>query len=627
MIFWLFQFTMLIQFQQSLVSAHGYLTVPRSRNNEDYCAHCLNAGGPNAVYANNAYTHGMCGNNAADHPQTWNAADATQIEAIGQSGDSILVEVTVTAHHMGFFEFELCDSPDISEECFRERRLMRSNCDPDEEGELQCRRWWKPLKQEEYNHYSLTPQGYPDEAPYISGCSFVSFATYFDLPEDVDCTHCVLRWHYVTTNSCTSDDSVGEEFWNCADVSIEAPDGQVTTDTAPAEGYESMNERLTTKVPQDLTSMMVEGIDNWRCPNPAYGTPGEYFCGINGDVSGTDGCYAAQNGETCAISFYESNIEPVQEGIPQVSYCTWSGVCLEAGEGGSDWCDWDETNCDSCGGQWCKGWDLIDTTNDPITTTTQITTEPTTTQQITTEPTTTQQTTTKLLSTTALTTTTSRQESDQDYQELLNKISDMSANMAQLLSLAEDLENNFDETDCDDENLSALSSTKIDTTPLMLLSFSSATDYENDWTLVTDTGSWQYRTDYKAMMIRTGAGGSTTYAYTTVPNSDSFQHFLISATGDSKQLMQSGDGCRLEISSDMGASWDSQPVLQLDSDFTSGSETLVYTAENMGLMLRWIVEGNSAWETCFLQNIVVQGFIEDNMASDSQSRTRLLRGS
>lgn len=122
-------------------------------------------------------------------------------------------------------------------EYFRERRLMRFNC-------LQYHRWLKPLKQEEYNHHSLKPQGYPDKAPYISGCSFVSFATYFDFPENVDCTHYVLRWIYVTTNSCASDDSAGEEFWNYADLSIAAPDGQTTTDT---EEYASMNEMLTTK--------------------------------------------------------------------------------------------------------------------------------------------------------------------------------------------------------------------------------------------------------------------------------------------------------------------------------------------------------------------------------------------
>lgn len=587
--------------QQDFVSAHGFLTIPRARNNEDSCAHCLNAGGPSTVYANNAYTHGICGNNAADHPQNWNAADETQIEAIGQSGDSFLVEVTVTAHHMGFFEFQLCDSPDISEECFRQQRLMRSNCDPDEEGELQCRRWWKPLKQEEYSHFSLSPQGYPDGAPYISGCSYVSFATYFDIPEDVDCTHCVLRWHYVTTNSCTSDDATGEEFWNCADVSIEAPAGQTTTDTTPEEGYESMNERLTTKVPQDLSSMMVDGVDNWRCPNPAYGTSGEYFCGVDGDISGTSGCYAAQDSETCVISFFDGDNKAVEEGTPQVSYCTWSGVCLEQGEGGSDWCDFDEANCNSCGGQWCEGKDMLDGGKDSVTTTTQMAQ---------------QSTSTTLLATTTAVATSLQSDvvNEYDYQDVLDKISDMSFEMSQLLSVASNFKDEFEES--------------IAVTTLLDLSFSSLADFENDWTLVTDSGKWNYRNDYKAMMIRSGSDGSSTYAYTTLHNSDSFQYFIISGTGTGKQIASDVDMCRLEVSSDLGESWHSQPVLQLDNELTSGSDTLVYTAEDDDLMIRWIVEGHNQYQTCFLQHVLIKGFDYDDatLAQDTRVRNRFLRG-
>jgi len=343
----------------SRCQGHGFLTTPKSRNADDYCAHCVNAGGPDSVYAN-GYTHGLCGNEPNDNPQNWNEASQSPI-AIGTSGDSVLLEVVITAHHLGFFEFELCDSPDISEECFSSHRLLRSDCDPEVEGEEACRRWWKPLKQEEYGHYSLTPQGYPDGAPYLSGCSRVTYSTYFDLPEDVSCTHCVLRWHWLTTNSCTSSDSVGEEFWNCADVSIDAPDGQTTADTRP-DDYDALNAILTSTMPVDLSDTMTSE-DNWRCPEPAYGTAGEYFCGSDGDVTGTDGCYASLDGETCTISFYESDIEPIVEGTPQISYCTWSGMCLADGQGGSEWCDESEVKCDGCGGMWCLGY------NDMVTTT------------------------------------------------------------------------------------------------------------------------------------------------------------------------------------------------------------------------------------------------------------------
>lgn len=512
-----------------------------------------------------------------------------------------------------FFEFELCDSPDISEECFRERRLLRSNCDPDVEGELQCRRWWKPLKQEELSHYSLTPQGYPDDAPYLSGCSFVSFATYYDLPEDVDCTHCVLRWHYVTTNSCTSDDSAGEEFWNCADVSISAPDGQSTTDTSPAEGYASMNERLTAKVPEDLTNLMVEGVDNWRCPNPAYGTYGEYFCGSFGEVDGTDGCYAAQQGETCTISFYESSIEPVQEGIPDVSYCTWSGVCLEDGVGGSDWCDYDEANCDSCGGQWCLGWDSIEhstgvaTAFESSTTFRDTTAVPMTSKslrgfRISENP-------TYTVSNSAASTNLI---SDSDG-DIIAEVSDISAELQTLINVISNIRDFFDGSKCVTSTTNAASSVSSSLAATLLLErdFSGETDFENEWTLVSDTGIRDFQSAGDGLSISVGESGTGTYAYSFVPKSNSYRHFMISATGmitsGADANLRESDSCRLEVSSDSGETWYYQPVLTLDMNKNSASETLAVTVDAQGLVLRWMAEGHSCEQICTLHSIHVQG--------------------
>ena len=257
-----------------LAQGHGMLTVPSSRNVEHNCGHCLNAGGPAAVRANGAYLHGMCGNNADDADQNWAAAsDSPQL--IGTSGDSFEVQVVITAHHHGFFEFELCDSPDISEQCFRSRRLYRTGCDPAEEGEAVCRRWWKVLNSNELNHYSLEPQGYPDGAPYTNAnsCNRVLYTAFYDIPDDVSCTHCVLRWHWHTTNSCTSPTSTSEEFWNCADVRIDAPDGAETVDTSPAD-LAALNGRLTATLPEDLSGIETDD-DYWACPQPSYGLPGE----------------------------------------------------------------------------------------------------------------------------------------------------------------------------------------------------------------------------------------------------------------------------------------------------------------------------------------------------------------
>ena len=257
-----------------LAAGHGLLTKPASRNVDDSCGYCLNAGGQWTVHADGGYLHGMCGNNAGDADQNWNAAsDSPQL--IGTSGDSFEVQVAVTAHHLGFFEFELCDSPNISEACFRSRRLYRTGCDPAQEGEAVCRRWWKVLNSNEFNHYSLQPQGYPDGAPYTTAnsCDSVLYTGLYDIPDNVSCTHCVLRWHWHTSNDCTSPDSNSEEYWNCADVRINAPDGADTVDTSPAD-LVALNAVLTTTLPEDLSGVQTDD-DYWACPQPAYGRPGE----------------------------------------------------------------------------------------------------------------------------------------------------------------------------------------------------------------------------------------------------------------------------------------------------------------------------------------------------------------
>lgn len=259
----------------TFVHGHGFMTVPASRNIDHSCGHCLNSGGPAAVHADGGYVHGMCGNLASDSDQNWNAASAS-VTAIGTSGDSFPVEIVITAHHHGFFEFELCDSPNITEECFRSHRLLRTGCDPEEDGDMVCRRWWKPLNSNEVGHYSLEPQGYPDGAPYTNAdtCNRVAYKTYYDIPDDVSCTHCVLRWHWHTSNSCTSPTASSEEFWNCADISIDAPAGQTTVDTS-VDDLDALNAELTSRVPVNLIDRKTDD-DYWECPNPAYGEAGEY---------------------------------------------------------------------------------------------------------------------------------------------------------------------------------------------------------------------------------------------------------------------------------------------------------------------------------------------------------------
>merc|ERR1719162_2804965 len=87
------------------------------------------------------------------------------------------------------------------------------------------------------------------------------------VPAGVATPNGVIRWHYMTTNSCTSHSSAPEEFWNCADVAI--------TDGDSAGGAVSFdNSALASMQPQDLRPAVdggeLEGVYA-ACPEDASG--------------------------------------------------------------------------------------------------------------------------------------------------------------------------------------------------------------------------------------------------------------------------------------------------------------------------------------------------------------------
>jgi hypothetical protein len=102
------------------------MTSPAARNgNANNCV----AGGPGTVHAfgpggeHQKYQHGVCGN-APGTTQTYNAVG--EVQATYTAGDTITVEVQITAHHVGYFEMDLClDAGDLSEECCDQHHLLR----------------------------------------------------------------------------------------------------------------------------------------------------------------------------------------------------------------------------------------------------------------------------------------------------------------------------------------------------------------------------------------------------------------------------------------------------------------------------------------------------------------------
>jgi len=227
-------------------AAHGRMTQPRARNGN---ANGAVGGGPSSVHSGGRYLHGICGD-APGGSQTYNRVGTVQETFV--AGQSAEFKVAITAHHMGFFEFELCDDAgNISEECFAEHRLLKENCECSSSGQCDaCRRWWKPLMNSETS--SWVARDY--QGPVIDGhyLNVVEFTMRYTIPGGVQTSNGVIRWHYVTTNSCTSQSSAPEEFWNCADVAI--------TDGGSAGGAISFdNSALASEQPVNLRPAINDG--------------------------------------------------------------------------------------------------------------------------------------------------------------------------------------------------------------------------------------------------------------------------------------------------------------------------------------------------------------------------------
>jgi len=302
-----------------MASAHGRMTSPMARNiihsdtNSIGNANAAVGGGPGSVHEGGRYLHGICGD-APGGPQTYNRVGAVQ--ATYTAGQSAEFKLKLTAHHMGFFEFELCDDAgQLSEECFTRHRLLKEGCEcscPDSSNSCSacdaCRRWWKPLMSSEAS--SWVARDY--QGPVLDGqyLDEVEFTMKYVVPAGVATPNGVIRWHYMTTNSCTSHSSAPEEFWNCADVAI--------TDGGSTGGAVSFdNSALASMQPQDLRTAIdggeLEGVYS-ACPKDASGG----LLGVGGPDDYLGSCGASN--EYCVRTNGEGgSAEPEPEPEPETS--------------------------------------------------------------------------------------------------------------------------------------------------------------------------------------------------------------------------------------------------------------------------------------------------------------------
>ncbi|GAB1605791.1 uncharacterized protein LOC115222289 [Argonauta hians] len=193
---------------------HGRLMDPPARNsmwrfgfpnpinyndNELYC------GGKMVQWARNKGKCGVCGdpwNGVRNHEVGGKYANGI-ISRTYTEGDNIQVAVQLTANHLGWFEFRICPIED-----------------PDTEVTQQCLD----------RHILYGADGLTSRFPVAKGKSSMFFNFTVRLPVGVICEQCVFQWKYRTGNTWDKDDKTGifcrgcgpqEEFYNCADITIE----------------------------------------------------------------------------------------------------------------------------------------------------------------------------------------------------------------------------------------------------------------------------------------------------------------------------------------------------------------------------------------------------------------------
>lgn len=196
----------------TLVEPHGYLEDPPARGSmwtvgwstpQNYNHMQMFCGGKQHQYETNGGKCGVCGD-PYDAPQPRDNEGGGKYSSgiiskcFEKAASVIEVKVQLTANHLGYFEFRLCEHNDpftpVTQECLDEHVLSL----PDDEG-----------------------------SRYYIGPELGEYTVQLQLPENVQCSQCVLQWKYNTGNSWGCEgDSCGlgygeqEQFYGCSDVSI-----------------------------------------------------------------------------------------------------------------------------------------------------------------------------------------------------------------------------------------------------------------------------------------------------------------------------------------------------------------------------------------------------------------------
>lgn len=140
----------------------------------------------------------------------------------------------MTANHQGFFEFRVCDDAKNTEQECLDKSVLH-------------------LEGRDETRY------YPREGNKV-------YEMKYRLPDNVECSHCVLQWKYIAGNNwgtcANGTGAVGcgpqEEFRACADIAIE--DRFTTTTKRPRPTYVPPSRKPPVPIPEESTGSAWYGV-------------------------------------------------------------------------------------------------------------------------------------------------------------------------------------------------------------------------------------------------------------------------------------------------------------------------------------------------------------------------------
>ncbi|KAL8595509.1 hypothetical protein ACOMHN_000718 [Nucella lapillus] len=206
------------------VRGHGRMLLPPSRptawrlgfdspvnydDNQQYC-------GGRVIQKKYGHKCGICGDPWEPIPRPYERPDGQMVMqgnfilSTYRSGARISASVQITASHMGYFEFFLCNVDELEGSV---------------EATLDCL-LKHPLS-------VVNKGGSTRYSPVTKGVHDVTL----QLPPGLVCHHCVLQWKYTAgndwNNGCMGC-GAQEEFYSCADLSITRQDGSLPPSPSPS---------------------------------------------------------------------------------------------------------------------------------------------------------------------------------------------------------------------------------------------------------------------------------------------------------------------------------------------------------------------------------------------------------